>query len=454
MGRSSMGRLDEYASFIKKIIESQTTELNTDTSKSKTSETVGKTNEVNIEKPKSVHESVVSKPMINRDKVIIEDWNSDDEDDVSAVKTVSPSPEPKMKTVVNNGQRVVKPVWDNAKRVNQQKISNNLKYHHSRRSYVSSRVLTRTGLVNPVRPNRKRAVHTVSTARPISTARPVSTARVKNMTTVGTRTVVNTGKGKMDNDLKKSRWVWRPKGNYMDHESKEKGSFILKSILQDYAVVDSGCFSHMTGNKAYLSDYKDYNRGFIAFGSYPKGGALVQGRLKATYGAELISAASLVNTARPTLSIARLSFMNWGEVNPTRTYYNGSCTSKDTEDPSWSTSFKTRRTRKTSSALEDFICVVFVHDRNIRDGRMSCEGYVMDYCSSIFINAIRMDAYETGYDSLQRRKLGFTGAQCSHLLSLSMCLIEDEDFVKRLRSTYILVLGDDYISTSGEALAL
>ncbi|GKA25884.1 hypothetical protein Tco_0711993 [Tanacetum coccineum] len=40
-----------------------------------------------------------------------------------------------------------------------------------------SRVLTRTGLVNPVRPNGKRAVHTVSTARPISTTRPVSTAR-------------------------------------------------------------------------------------------------------------------------------------------------------------------------------------------------------------------------------------------------------------------------------------
>ncbi|GJX06050.1 hypothetical protein Tco_0193982 [Tanacetum coccineum] len=44
---------------------------------------VGKTNEVNIEKPKSVHESVMPKPKINRDKVIIEDWNSDDEDDVS-----------------------------------------------------------------------------------------------------------------------------------------------------------------------------------------------------------------------------------------------------------------------------------------------------------------------------------------------------------------------------------
>ncbi|GJV68807.1 hypothetical protein Tco_1484316 [Tanacetum coccineum] len=37
-------------------------------------------------------------------------------------------------------------------------------------------VLTRTGLVNPVRPNGKRAVHTVSTARPISTVRHISTA--------------------------------------------------------------------------------------------------------------------------------------------------------------------------------------------------------------------------------------------------------------------------------------
>ncbi|GJR70341.1 hypothetical protein Tco_0016406 [Tanacetum coccineum] len=42
--------------------------------------------------------------------------------------------------------------------------------------------------------------------------------------------VVNTGKGKMDNALKKLKWVWRPKGNYMDHESKEKGSFILKKF--------------------------------------------------------------------------------------------------------------------------------------------------------------------------------------------------------------------------------
>ncbi|GKB14929.1 hypothetical protein Tco_0848852 [Tanacetum coccineum] len=153
--------LDEYV-IRKKIIESKTTNLNIDTSKSKTSKTVGKTNKVNIEKPKSAHESVVPKPNINRDKVIIEDWNSDDEDDVSEVNTVNPvktnetqtvktqvdkighisqkegigfkkikacfvckstnhlikdcdfytkkSLEPKLKTVVNTGQRAVKPV--------------------------------------------------------------------------------------------------------------------------------------------------------------------------------------------------------------------------------------------------------------------------------------------------------------------------------------------------------
>ncbi|GJW35900.1 putative ribonuclease H-like domain-containing protein [Tanacetum coccineum] len=45
-------------------------------------------------------------------------------------------------------------------------------------------------------------------------------------------------------------------------------------LLQDHAVVDSGCSSHMTGNKAYLSDYEDYNIGFVAFGSDPKRGKI------------------------------------------------------------------------------------------------------------------------------------------------------------------------------------
>ncbi|GKF88254.1 hypothetical protein Tco_0259131, partial [Tanacetum coccineum] len=48
----------------------------------------------------------------------------------------------------------------------------------------------------------------------------------------------------------------------------------LEILLQDHAVVDSGCSSHMTGNKAYLSYYEDFNGGFMAFGSDPKGGKI------------------------------------------------------------------------------------------------------------------------------------------------------------------------------------
>ncbi|GKC70704.1 hypothetical protein Tco_1116587 [Tanacetum coccineum] len=417
----SFAGLDEYT-IRNKIIESQTTELNT-----KTSETAGKTNDANTEKPKSVSESVVSNPKINRDSVIIEDWTSDDEEEVSGVQKVRPenqtvktrddksgqnshkqgvgfrkvkacfvcrstehlikdcnfhdkkSQESNLKNVVNTGKWESKPVWDNTKRVNHPNFS---KYPHLSETFVPAGVSSRTGLHRPsintarsvctarpsistarpvctARPsiNTARPVSTarpsISTARPvctarpsintarpvstvrpsISTARPVYTARpsistvrpvyasrsiyprmdnvrprgscspikrsyytkpafrpkdlkqdvktfgVKNMTTAGKRAVVNTGKGKLDTDLKKSRWVWRPKGNYLDHVSKDSGSFMLKKgnpeiLLQDHAVVDSGCSSHMTGNKAYLSDYEDFNGGFVAFGSDPKGDEL------------------------------------------------------------------------------------------------------------------------------------------------------------------------------------
>ncbi|GJT23804.1 hypothetical protein Tco_0893741 [Tanacetum coccineum] len=339
----SFAGLDEYA-IRNKIIESQTTELN-----NKTSETAGKTNDANTEKPKSVSESVVSNPKINRDSVIIEDWTSDDEEEVSGVQKVRPenqtvktrdeksgqnshkqgvgfrkvkacfvckstdhlikdcnfhdkkSQESNLKNMVNTGKREGKPVWDNTKRVNHQNFS---KYSHLSKTFVPSEVLTRTGFVSTARPSISTIRPSISTARPVSTtrpsintARPVSTARpsintarpvstaspsisiarpgyasrpiyprmdnvrprgscspikrsyytkpafrpkdlkqdvktfrVKNMTTAGKRAVVNTGKGKLNTDLKKSRWVWRPKGNYLDHVSKDSGSFMLKKV--------------------------------------------------------------------------------------------------------------------------------------------------------------------------------------------------------------------------------
>ncbi|GJY61798.1 hypothetical protein Tco_0462455, partial [Tanacetum coccineum] len=254
----------------------------------------GQTNDENIEKPKSASESVVSNSKIDRDRVIIEDWNSNDEEKVSEVQTVRPetqtvktrddksgqnskkqgmgfrkvkdcfvckstyhlikdcnfhdkkSQEPKLKNVVNIGKREGKPVLDNTKRINHQNFS---KYPHLSKTFVPSGVLTRTGLNRPsvstarpvyatrpiyprmdnVRPRGscspiKRSYYTKPAFRPKDLKQDVKTFGVQNMTTVGIRAVVNTRKGKLDTNLKKSRWVWRPKGNYLDHVSKNRQS--------------------------------------------------------------------------------------------------------------------------------------------------------------------------------------------------------------------------------------
>nr|GFC85567.1 hypothetical protein [Tanacetum cinerariifolium] len=36
--------------------------------------------------------------------------------------------------------------------------------------------------------------------------------------------------------------------------------------LKDNGVIDSGCLRHMTGNMSYLSDFKELNGGYVAFG--------------------------------------------------------------------------------------------------------------------------------------------------------------------------------------------
>ncbi|GKF17891.1 hypothetical protein Tco_0062809, partial [Tanacetum coccineum] len=230
--------LDKYATR-NKIIESKTLE---------TTKTLGNTNDKNAEKPKSVNETIVPKSKINRDEVIIEDWTSDDEDDVCLVNTVS-SVKPKVTQAVENGQTSHKQGID-FKKGKSPKLFKNWKYSHAKRIFNPSAVLTRAGLVNTAR--------SISTVRPVSTARPlaskiaqsnsvirpkhprldivrpkasntpikrfyftqpvyrpkdlktdVKTFGIKNITTDGSRAVVSTGK--VENVLEKANWVWRPK---------------------------------------------------------------------------------------------------------------------------------------------------------------------------------------------------------------------------------------------------
>ncbi|GKE79461.1 hypothetical protein Tco_1545581, partial [Tanacetum coccineum] len=212
------------------------------------------------------------------------------------------------KPVMNNvqkgtGQREVRPVWNNAMRNNHQNFSN------SRRNFTPTAVLTKSGIVpiSTARQSSSRAATPVSTARPINTAAPKPFVNVpkhkpnafqkshspsrrpfNQQTTLKNRILnnkvntakvnsVNTAKGKSVssavgeqgiNAVKSSTcWVWRPKVNVVDHGDPHVA-------LKDTRIFDSGCSRHMTGNKSYLTDYQDYDGGFVAFAGSSKGGKI------------------------------------------------------------------------------------------------------------------------------------------------------------------------------------
>ncbi|GKD32185.1 hypothetical protein Tco_1242963, partial [Tanacetum coccineum] len=253
-------------------------------------------------------EYVVSVPTITNSKVktnesklktvgepIIEDWLSDseDEDDIkskpkqrkpSFVKIEFVKPNEQVKTPResvmqqrNNRQAkhprkkvkvlekmVEKPIWNNARRVNQQN-SQRLSHPHSKRNFVPSVVLIKYGLktLNTVRQHSSRAAISVNTARPINTAstkatmncaKPASNVFTKahlqvgrpfnkfttsknsnftqkvnsvrgNVTIVRRKAVVSDSKGNEANAVKASAcWVWRPKQKVLDHISRNNGA--------------------------------------------------------------------------------------------------------------------------------------------------------------------------------------------------------------------------------------
>ncbi|GJU28962.1 putative reverse transcriptase domain-containing protein [Tanacetum coccineum] len=92
---------------------------------------------------------------------------------------------------------------------------------------------------------------------------------------------VNAVRVKGVNAVKSSAyWVWRP--------TKPNGASLAfkrhnygKPQHDDKGFVDSGCLRHMTGNIAYLSDFKEFNGGYVAFGGGAYGGRITgKGTLK------------------------------------------------------------------------------------------------------------------------------------------------------------------------------
>ncbi|GJT56064.1 putative ribonuclease H-like domain-containing protein [Tanacetum coccineum] len=219
-----------------------------------------------------------------------------------------------------SSQREIRPIWNNVQRMNH------------RNQFVPKAVLTRIGKI-PVNTARASGTNTVNTARHnvnrqavpanaaniVNTVKPiVNNARPKSdfykslspfrkslnrTTTLRTKfsyQKVNTAEvnavsavgGKRETAVKPSAGCnWRPKRHYWHKVSKYNGGSSPRNCatfkdplgrpkaLQNNGIVDSRCSRHMTGNKAYLAEYQDFNGGPVAFGG-SKGYITGKGKIK------------------------------------------------------------------------------------------------------------------------------------------------------------------------------
>ncbi|GJU35499.1 ribonuclease H-like domain-containing protein [Tanacetum coccineum] len=219
--------------------------------------------------------------MNNSSAPIIEDWNFDDESEIDytvrpstkkikSIKTVRETDAPKQNKhhprgnqrnwnnlmsqrlgsdfkMINKAyfvcgsfehlhyvcdKKVVRPVWNNSRKVNHVNFSNKMTHHHPKRSFVPQAVLTRTGKINTAGVNVNTAGASINTVN-----RPINT-------TAST-----------------------PLGNPQQKEYKEK------------VVIESGCSRHMIGKKCYLDEYEDYYGRFVSFGD-GKGRIYGKGKIK------------------------------------------------------------------------------------------------------------------------------------------------------------------------------
>ncbi|GKE45485.1 putative ribonuclease H-like domain-containing protein [Tanacetum coccineum] len=179
------------------------------------------------------------------------------------------------KAELNNG-------WNNVQRVNKQN------------QFVPSTVLTRTGKIpvsttrasSTARQSVNRQTALTSTAMKVNTAKPIvnrvrpanvfhkthspSSRPFNNTTALRTnfsKQKVNIAKvntvsvvgGTRETAVKPSAGCnWRPQRHNWHNDYPHRA-------LQNKGIVDSGCSRHITGNKAYLAEYQDFNGGPVAF---------------------------------------------------------------------------------------------------------------------------------------------------------------------------------------------
>nr|GEX61277.1 ribonuclease H-like domain-containing protein [Tanacetum cinerariifolium] len=188
------------------------------------------------------------------------------------------------------GQQAHRPVWNNVKRVNHQN------------KFVPSVLLTKTGKIpdNAARQNFSRQAALTSTASKVNTARPfVNETRPKRYfykshssikspfhnKTAQRNTFANYKVKTVNTSLSvvKGNWdsaVKASAGCNWKNKRNTCNTDDPHKALKDKGIIDSGCSRHMTGNKAYLADYQEFKGGSVAFGG-SNGKITGKGKIKA-----------------------------------------------------------------------------------------------------------------------------------------------------------------------------
>ncbi|GJS30587.1 putative ribonuclease H-like domain-containing protein [Tanacetum coccineum] len=111
----------------------------------------------------------------------------------------------------------------------------------------------------------------------------VNTAKGRFYTARLNSAVVNVVRANPVNAVKASTcWVWRPTKHNGASITLKRHNYIDSHLQkEDQGYVDSGCSRNMTGNMSYLSDFKEFDGGYVTFGGGAKGGKITgKGTLK------------------------------------------------------------------------------------------------------------------------------------------------------------------------------
>nr|GEW08412.1 hypothetical protein [Tanacetum cinerariifolium] len=71
--------------------------------------------------------------------------------------------------------------------------------------------------------------------------------------------------------VKPTEHVKSPRKSVKKKENNRKTKYPRKNSQSPRGIFDSGCSRHMTGNKSFLTNYQEFDGGYVAFGERPKG---------------------------------------------------------------------------------------------------------------------------------------------------------------------------------------